>query len=751
MIKSQKYLILFLIILLICIEYSYAGKPKVILGPGVGNVNFRVPYHQNFNRYLSADTIYILTGWYFVDSNYSITIPAGTLIRGDSASGGTLIIKRGAKIYANGSRNKPIVFTSNDPPGRREPGDWGGIIILGKSITNKPTTQQIEGGFGTIANSDAMYGGNNPHDNSGVLRYVRIEFPGTAYTQDNEINGLTLGGVGDSTIIEYIQVSYGNDDDFEFFGGTVNAKYLVSWRTLDDTYDTDFGWSGRLQFVYAKRDPLIFDASAAGSSNGFESDNEGASPYNAVPRTKGRISNATIVGPQNDTSIVVSPKYQYVAILRRATELSIYNSILIGFPRGIQLRDTLTQRAAITNQLEIRNTSLQAPSPNLLTLSSSPNTGNIVGFNIKNWFDGVAPYKPTGNIGSTARNVNDIGLRPEVFNLNRTNNPVPYAGSEADIAGTSYQGRLAGDKWFDSVSYRGAFDPQKPRYEQWDWGWTNYEPELYDPEENIIISFISGWNLTSLPLNNLEDYSPGAVFKNAISKIYCYAQNYKAVDSLKFGYGYWVKYQNPEIINLGYSYTREARIKVSQGWNLIGSLSIPFPVANITSEPPGLITSQIFTYDGINYTNVDTIRPGKGYWIKANSDATLIFSQNTVLSNKINILLLNETPPSPPSENSNSSLLTPDRFLLHNAYPNPFNPSTKIKIDVPENSNVELSVYNILGQKVKTLLNTNLSAGSYEIEWNGSSETNSKLSSGVYFIKMLTEKYQSTIKLLMAK
>lgn len=750
MIKNLKNLILNLILLMILNELSFAGKPQVILGPGTGVANFRVPYHQNFNRVLSADTTYILTGWYFVDSTYSITIPAGTLIRGDSASGGTLIIKRGAKIYANGTRNRPIVFTSNDPPGRREPGDWGGVIILGKSITNKPTTQQIEGGFGTIPNSDAMYGGNAPHDNSGVFRYVRIEFPGIAYAQDNEVNGLTLGGVGDSTIIEYVQVSFGNDDDFEFFGGTVNAKYLVSWRSLDDTYDTDFGWSGRIQFAYTKRDPLIFDASAPGASNGFESDNEGASPYNAFPRTKGIICNATIVGPQIDTSMAVSPKYQFVALLRRATELSIYNSILMGYPRGIQLRDTLTQRAAIDNRLEIRNTSLQAPAANLLTLSSSPSTGNIPGFNIKNWFDGVAPYQPTGNLGSTARNTNEVGLRPEVFNLNWTNNPVPYVGSEPDIAGTAYQGRLAGDNWFDSVSYRGAFDPKKPRYEQWDWGWTNYEPENYDPEENVKVNIHSGWNLVSIPLNNLEDYSANSVFSNAVSKAYKYIKSYQVTDSLNFGYGFWIKYQNPEIINLGNGYTYEARISLNQGWNLIGSLSVPFPITNITSDPPGLITSQIFGYDGTGYQIADTIKPGKGYWIKANSDATLILSQNPILTDKINILLLNENPPNPPANDYNSSS-TPDRYILHNVYPNPFNPSTKIKIDVPEFSNIELSVYNVLGQKVKTLLNSNLNPGSYEFEWDGTSDNKIKSTSGIYYIKMSTEKYQSIQKVLLVK
>lgn len=494
-----------------------AQQPQVVIGPGVGGGNFRVPYHQTFNRTLSSDTTYILTGWYFVDSTYQVTIQPGTLIRGDSASGGTLIIRRGAQIFAAGTAQRPIVFTSNKPAGQRSVGNWGGVIILGLAPTNKPPTQQIEGGFGTIPGTDAMYGGGNANDNSGVLQYVRIEFAGIGFSQDNEINGLTFGGVGSGTTVDHVQVSFANDDDFEFFGGTVNAKYLISWRNLDDTYDSDFGFAGKLQFIYTKRDPNIFDASASGSSNGFESDNEGASPFSATPRTSARISNATIVGPQNDTSTTVNAKYQYVAMLRRATELSIYNSILMSYPRGIQLRDTLTQRGAIDNRLEIRNTSLQSMAANLLTLSSSPNTGNIPGFTVADWFDGVAPYTATGNTGSTARNVNAIGLPTAVFNLDTTNNPVPSPSSEAATAGTSYLGRLAGDSWFTQVTYRGAFDPNLTRSQQWDWEWANYDPQNTNYENGVPTSVIQVGtelpNRFTLQQNYPNPFNPSTVIR----------------------------------------------------------------------------------------------------------------------------------------------------------------------------------------------------------------------------------------------
>jgi hypothetical protein len=426
---------------------------------------------------LSSDTTYILTGWYFVDSTYQISIQAGTLIRGDSGSGGTLIIKRGAKILAPGTLSKPIIFTSNKPAGRRAPGDWGGVILLGRAPTNKPTTQQIEGGFGTIPNTEAMYGGSDPNDNSGVLQYVRIEFAGIAFAQDNEINGLTFGAVGAGTTINHVQVSFANDDSYEFFGGTLQAKYLIEWRGLDDVFDTDFGYDGELQFVYTKRDPNIFDASASGSSNGFESDNEASAPYSAIPRTKVRISNATIIGPAIDSAaaIALNAKWDNSAMLRRATEVSIYNSVIVGWMKGINIRDTLTQRAAIDGRLQIRNTSLAAPR-SVLQLSSSPSTGNIAGFDLLAWY--TTPG--WGNLGGTARQSLDVGLLPAAFNLDAANNPVPSSTSELATAGTAYDGRLSGEAFFTNVSYRGAFDPSLPMSQQWTAGWTNFDPQSTD-------------------------------------------------------------------------------------------------------------------------------------------------------------------------------------------------------------------------------------------------------------------------------
>jgi hypothetical protein len=221
------------------------------------------------NTTLEADKKYTLKGNVFVPSGVTLTIEPGTVIVGDKATKGALIIERGAKIMAEGTADEPIVFTSSAAPGNRNYGDWGGLVILGKAVNNKGTDVSIEG---ITASNKGLYGGNDDADNSGVLQYVRIEFAGIALSTDNELNGLTLGSVGSGTTIDHIQVSYSGDDSFEWFGGTVNATHLVAYRGWDDDFDTDYGYRGKVQFAVSFRDPNQADKSG---SNGLESDNNG--------------------------------------------------------------------------------------------------------------------------------------------------------------------------------------------------------------------------------------------------------------------------------------------------------------------------------------------------------------------------------------------------------------------------------------------------------------------------------------------
>ena len=243
------------------------------------------------SRYYPKGT-YSLKGYVYVTNGATLTIEAGSVIKSDVTEKGALIIERGAKLIASGTPSLPIVFTSGKPAGQRAPGDWGGIIMLGKAPTNRPLdpAPTIEGGVGR------QYGGTDPLDESGILRYVRIEFAGIAAEPGSEINGLTLGGVGSGTIIENVQVSFGNDDAFEFFGGTVNARNLIAFATADDDFDFDFVYTGKIQFGVSCRKPDFVDGGDAG--NAIECDNDAASTL-ATPRTKPQLSNFTFIGPNN--------------------------------------------------------------------------------------------------------------------------------------------------------------------------------------------------------------------------------------------------------------------------------------------------------------------------------------------------------------------------------------------------------------------------------------------------------------------
>ena len=286
------------------------------------------------NTTLDAAKVYLLSGFVYVANGVTLTIPAGTVIRGDQVSKGTLVVTMGGKLNAEGTSTKPIVFTSNKEVGSRAPGDWGGLIILGKSINNIPGgTGLIEGGLTTPLGN---HGGTDAADNSGILKYIRVEFPGIAFQPNNEINGVTFGSVGSGTTVEYIQVSYSGDDAYEWFGGTVNAKHLVSIANVDDVFDFDNGFSGKLQFLVGQRDPALADQ--AGQSNGIESDNS-AADFTIAPRTRPVISNMTIIGPGNTG---VDVKHEYANLWRRGSEMILANSVFIGFRYGLDIRDKET-------------------------------------------------------------------------------------------------------------------------------------------------------------------------------------------------------------------------------------------------------------------------------------------------------------------------------------------------------------------------------------------------------------------------
>lgn len=289
----------------------------------------------------TSDKVYLLDDQFiYVKNNATLTIQAGTVIKG--AGKGALIITRGAKIMAIGTPSNPIVFTSNKAKGERNYGDWGGLVIMGKATTNK-ADDGVAGQGKPEGGIQGYYGGTDDDDNSGVLRYVRIEFAGIPLSTESnsEINGLTLYSVGRGTTIDHIQVSYCGDDSFEWFGGTVNCQYLVSYRAWDDDLDTDNGYSGNVQFGLVIRDPKISDQSG---SNAFESDNN-ASGTADLPKTKVKFANITAYGPiasTDTTGFDPAKKYQSALHLRRNTDIEVYNSVFIGFREGLRTWDSKT-------------------------------------------------------------------------------------------------------------------------------------------------------------------------------------------------------------------------------------------------------------------------------------------------------------------------------------------------------------------------------------------------------------------------
>lgn len=296
---------------------------------------------------LTSDKNWLLKGLVTVKAGQTLTIEKGTTIMGDNASKAILLVEPGAKLIAEGTADEPIVFTSQAAEGQKRAGDWGGIVLLGKAPINVPGGKgNIEGILKTVSGTE--YGGTDPNDSSGVIKYVRIEYAGIILSQDNEVNGLTFGGVGAGTVVDYVQVRMALDDCFEFFGGTVNAKHLVCQWNQDDGFDFDNGYSGKLQFVVLQQDPVH-----PGEDNGIESDNDAQGSAN-LPLTNPQIYNATLVGKNADPD---GP--QFGILVRRNSRGKFANFVVTGFESSLDIRDATGASILAANaaepQLDIRS------------------------------------------------------------------------------------------------------------------------------------------------------------------------------------------------------------------------------------------------------------------------------------------------------------------------------------------------------------------------------------------------------------
>ena len=430
------------------------GTTVVTSGGGPTTENTILEGRISENRTLKAAFTYKLRGLVYVTNGAILTIEPGTKIVGENGKNGGLIITRSCKIIADGTEAKPIIFTSEAATPQR--GDWSGLVILGNAPTNSSFNGvagvgEIEGG---INNSDGLglYGtpatqAQNPADNSGILRYVRIEYAGYAFLPDKEINGLTFGGVGNQTIVDYVQVSYANDDSFEWFGGTVNCKHLISFRTLDDDFDTDNGYSGKVQFGISVRDSVVADISR---SEAFESDND-ANGSSLLPQTSVVFSNMTVMGPKATLGNTGNSLFVWGAQIRRNSSMSLFNSIIMGYPAGLYIDATkgVPTDNNIPASLFVQNTIIAGcTNPVLYSISGNANppiTPNTTA-TITAWFN-TAAY---GN--SILTNNTDVGLvAPFNYSAPDFN---PTAASAAATGAAFTNPKLASG--FTAVNYKGA-------------------------------------------------------------------------------------------------------------------------------------------------------------------------------------------------------------------------------------------------------------------------------------------------------
>ncbi len=451
------------------------------------------------NTTWTASNKYLLKSYVYVRSGATLTIEPGTIIFGDKDTKGALIIEPGAKIMAVGTAAKPIVFTSAQPKGSRNYGDWGGVIIAGNAQVNTVSNgvlPTIEGGPTTkYGSSDA----SKNNDNSGVMQYVRIEFGGVAFSPNNEVNGLTLAGVGSGTTLDHIQVSYSGDDSFEWFGGAVNAKYLVSHRCYDDDFDTDNGFSGKVQFGISLRDPSQADQSG---SKAFESDNDSGGSANR-PKTSAVFTNMTLVGPiLNPSGSTYSPQYTAGAHIRRNSAQSILNSVFMGFPTTL----LIDGGAAASNTAPLA--SANPTSQDSSRFKNNILAGSLTGSNSTGGQRSIIYVGPTGGAGSLTANssmstdssawnasvgpltwLKANGNRRYVTSANvqlinpfNLTNPsfAPLTGSPIVSMAANFVDTKVRDSFFTKVGYVGAIDPTANSSTNWLASWTNFDPQNTD-------------------------------------------------------------------------------------------------------------------------------------------------------------------------------------------------------------------------------------------------------------------------------
>lgn len=440
-------------------------KPRTVV-----QVNSDITANTTWN----GQSIYVLNGLIKVMDGVTLTIEPGCVVKGGKASDGSnataLFLQMGGRVNAIGTKEKPIIFTSGQPKGDRSYGDWGGVIIFGRAPVNK-ANPQYEGGV-----IPGTFGGNQPNDNSGTFKYCRIEFAGFPFEQDRELNSLTMCGVGRGTTIEYIQTSYNFDDAYEWFGGTVNAKYLVAFKTNDDDWDCDLGWTGNVQFGVSLADTAQADVS---TKNGWEIDNDAPGSPD-TPRTRAVFSNITTIGAFINgaaDSARRSSLHGRGAHTRRNNNVSIFNSIFLGWREGIRMDGTTTFSNFATSAAGLDAVALDSTG----FMQNNITAGHVRDFNGA----GGVSASDFQTFFENAANNNRVLASASALMLTapwRYNNPDfrPMAGSPA-LSGSAFTNPKLPSSFFTPTTYVGAFGQNENWMEEWtEWDPVNAEYDMYD-------------------------------------------------------------------------------------------------------------------------------------------------------------------------------------------------------------------------------------------------------------------------------
>jgi len=389
-----------------CCEYAPANTdPTTVIA---GQTYYILSGSITTSRTLTADRKWLLSGGVFVASGTTLTIDAGTqLFAADDATTPFLSVQRGGRINAIGTSASPIVFTTiKTITGSPARGDWGGIILNGYGSINicgaPDCTAEGEGGSG-------IYGGSNDTDDSGVMKYVRVEYAGKILGTDNELNGFSFNGVGSNTVLEHLQAYKGSDDGFEFFGGTVSLKWAVSTGNSDDSFDWSHGWRGKGQFWVVQQDAVTCD-------NGIECDNW-ETTYTVTPFSEPKVSNFTLVGADDGSA-------NHGLRLRHGTKGKLWNGLVTGFSQGVRVGSEC-DAYVIDGSLFVKNSAV---------------------------YTNVANYNNAGTI--------------ETDPTNTTSGPSlsGYLGTDPAGAVDPY----TVDSWFTSVTFKGAVETGN----DWTAGWT---------------------------------------------------------------------------------------------------------------------------------------------------------------------------------------------------------------------------------------------------------------------------------------